>query len=348
MSAVGSSNPGYVVARVRARRGQLYGDEEYRKLVRMSPAEIARFMEESTYESEINALGSRHGGVDLVEYALNRNLAVQFEAILEWSEGELYDLVARYLRKFDAWNLKTVIRGVYTGASREAIETDLIRAGEFDDHQIRRLLDADSIEAVVEAVEETIYGESLRAAYPAFEESDVLVPLENAVDRAFYDRLLTGLPGGEAVRQYESFLEAEVDFRNATNALRLARSGAEIDPAEYFIDGGQLFTRTSLARLARNLDELVEYVAGSQYADDLGPALRELEEADSLIAFEQATDEALLAYADKLGTIHPVSVTPVISYILAKEREVENIRAIARGKEAGLSADAIESELVIT
>lgn len=41
-------------------------------------------------------------------------------------------------------------------------------------------------------------------------------------------------------------------------------------------------------------------------------------------------------------------MTPVISYILAKEREVENIRAIARGKEAGLSADEIESELVIT
>jgi len=45
MSAVGSSNPEYVVARVRARRGSLYGDEEYRKLTRMGPAEIARFME---------------------------------------------------------------------------------------------------------------------------------------------------------------------------------------------------------------------------------------------------------------------------------------------------------------
>ena len=102
------------------------------------------------------------------------------------------------------------------------------------------------------------------------------------------------------------------------------------------------------ARLARNLDELVEYIADSQYADELGPALRELEEADSLIAFEHATDAALLAYGDQLGTIHPVSITPIISYILAKEREVENIRAIARGKEAGLSADEIESELVIT
>ena len=348
MSAAGSSNPEYVVARVRARRGSLYGDEEYRKLTRMGPAEIARFMEESSYGEEINALGSRHGGVDLIEYALNRNLAEQFDAILDWSEGSLYDLIARYLRKFDAWNVKTVIRGVYTDADQSAVEVDLIRAGEFDDRRIRRLLEADSIDAVIEVLEDTIYGEPLREAYAEYEETDVLVPLENAVDRAFYERLLSGLGGDEPTRQYESFLVAEVDFRNATNALRLARSGADIDPAAYFIEGGDLFTRSSLARLAQNLDELVEYIGDSQYGDELGPALRELEEADSLIAFEHAIDAALLAYGDRLGTVHPVSVTPVISYILAKERETENIRAIARGKEAGLSPDEIESELVIT
>ncbi len=348
MSAAGSSNPEFVVARVRARRGSLYGDEEYRKLTRMSPSEIARFMEESTYDAEINALGSRHAGVDLIEYALNRNLAKQFESILRWSEGGLYDLIARYLRKFDAWNVKTIIRGIYTGASTEAVEVDLIRAGEFDDRRIRRLLEADSIEAVVEVLEDTIYGEPLREAYAEYEETDTLVPLENAVDRVFYERLLGNLPNDEPTRQYEAFLKAEVDFRNADNALRLARSGAEIDPAEYFIEGGELFTRDTLARLARNIDELVEYIADSQYADELGPALRELEEADSLIAFEHATDVALLAYGDRLGTIHPVSVTPIISYILAKEREVENIRAIARGKEAGLPAEEIEAELVIT
>jgi len=348
MSAAGSSNPEYVVARVRARRGSLYGDEEYRKLTRMGPAEIARFMEESSYGAEINALGSRHGGVDLIEYALNRNLAEQFDDILDWSEGALYDLIARYLRKFDAWNVKTVIRGAYTDADQSAIESDLIRAGEFDDRRIRRLLEADSIDAVVEVLEDTIYGDPLRAAYAEYEETDVLVPLENAVDRAFYERLLSGLGGSEPTRQYEAFLKAEVDFRNATNALRLARSGADIDPAAYFIEGGELFTRGSLARLARNLDELVEYIADSQYGDELGPALRELEEADSLIAFEHATDAALLAYGDRLGTVHPVSITPIISYILAKEREVENIRAIARGKEAGLSTDEIESELVMT
>ena len=348
MSSTGSSNPEYVVARVRARRGSLYGDEEYRKLVRMSPGEITRFMEESGYEAEINALGARYRGVDLIEFALNRNLAKQFDSILDWSEGRLYDLIARYLRKFDAWNVKTVIRGVYTDTDSADIETDLIRAGEFDDRRIRRLLEADTIDAVIDVLGDTVYGDPLREAYAEYEETGVLVPLENAVDMAFYERLLTGLGTDGPTRQYERFLKAEVDFRNATNALRLARSGADIDPAEYFIEGGTLFTRSTLARLARNVDELVDHIAESEYGDDLGPALRTLEESSSLIEFEHAADGALLAYGDRLGVVHPVSVTPVISYILAKEREVENIRAIARGTEAGLSADEIESELVIT
>ncbi|MDY6779707.1 MAG: V-type ATPase subunit, partial [Halobacteria archaeon] len=42
-----------------------------------------------------------------------------------------------------------------------------------------------------------------------------------------------------------------------------------------------------------------------------------------------------------------LSVAPVISYILSKEREVRNIRGIARGKEAGLEPEEIEEEIVI-
>jgi V/A-type H+-transporting ATPase subunit C len=248
MSTVGSSNPEYVTARVRARRSQLFADEDYRKLVRMSTAEIARFMEESAYETEINALGARHSGVDLVEYALNRNLAKQFDDILDWAEGRLYDLIARYLRKFDAWNVKTVIRGLYSDADREEIEADLIRAGEFSDRLVGRLLDAGSIEEVVDVLDRTMFGPALAAALEEYESSGVLVPLENAVDRVFYENLLSEVTWDEATQQYRDVLMAEVDFRNARNALRLARSGADVDPAEYYIEGGLLFTSGSATR----------------------------------------------------------------------------------------------------
>jgi V/A-type H+-transporting ATPase subunit C len=347
MSKAGSSNPEYVNARVRARRSALFADEDYRKLVRMSTAEIARFMEESAYEEEINALGARHSGVDLVEYALNRNLAQQFDDILDWADGRLYDLIARYLRKFDAWNVKTVIRGIYSDASREEIEADLIRAGEFDERLVSRLLEATSIEDAIDTLDRTIFGPGLEAAYEEYESTGVLVPLENAVDRVFYENLLSEVRWDEATQQYRDILVAEVDFRNARNALRLARSGADIDPAEYYIDGGQLFTRSELSGLASNLDELVQRIRDSTYGDDLAGALNDLEETESLIAFERALETALLAYSSSLGNVFPLSVSPVISYILAKEREVDNIRAIARAREAGLEPEQIEEELVI-
>ncbi|NKE37503.1 V-type ATP synthase subunit C [Natronococcus sp. JC468] len=354
MSA-GASNPEYVNARVRSRRASLFSDEDYRKLIRMGPSEIARFMEETEYEREINALGSRFSGVDLIEYALNRNLAKHFDDMLDWADGRLYDLIARYLRKFDVWNLKTIIRGIYTDSDAEAIQTDLIRAGDLEDRTIDRLLEVDTIEDAVEVLYGTIYYDPLSEAYEEYEETGALVPLENALDRAFFERLLEDVTrsfgyepseGPEAL--YVEFLQAEIDFRNARNALRLARSGADLDPASYYIEGGVLFDESELSRLVANYDELVDHIAeNKRYGDRLSTALDRLRDADSLIQFEHALDAALLEYADTLSSIYPTSVSAVLSYILAKEREVENIRAIARGREVGLTESEIEEELVI-
>ncbi|MFB6311215.1 MAG: V-type ATP synthase subunit C [Salinirussus sp.] len=345
-----TGNYEYVTARVRSRRASLFDDDDYRQLVRMGTGEIARFMEETEYEEQMNALGARHEGVDLVEYALAANLARHFDDLLRWSEGRLYDQIARYLRKFDAWNVKTALRGVYTGATPEEIETDMIGAGEFSADLRDRLASADSAEDAVELLSGTIFGDELDAALEDYQRTDLLVPLENAADRAFYGRMLEGLEGTEGglpEELYLSFLRAEIDFLNLRNALRLARSGADIEPAAYYIEGGRLFDEPQLRQLAGNEEGIVETVRSSPYGDDLEAALEVLEEADSLIEFEHAIDAALLEYSDALSNRYPLSVCPVLAYILAKEREVENVRAIARGREAGLGPEEIQSELVL-
>jgi V/A-type H+-transporting ATPase subunit C len=345
----GSSNYEYVTARVRSRRAALFDEDDYRKLVRMGTGEIARFMEETEYEAEMNALGARYSGVDLVEYALNRNLAKHFDDLLRWADGPLYDYIARYLRKFDAWNVKTVLRGIYSGADRQAVEDDLIEAGELSEELLDRLLNAESIEEVVDLLDRTMFGDGIAEALEDYEAQGVLVPLENAVDRAFYERLAGNLPGepDRAEELYIEFVRAEIDFRNVLNALRIARSGVDIDPAEYFIEGGRLFDPAELRTLVGNVDELVARIRDSPYGDDLSAALDRLEEAESLVEFEHALDAALLEYSDRLSNRYPLSICPVLAYVLAKEREVENIRAIARGREAGLDEDRIEEELVI-
>ncbi len=352
MSATGSSNPEYVNARIRARRAALFAEEDYRKLVRMGTGEIARYMEETEYETEMNELGARHSGVDLIEYALNQNLAKHFHDMLDWSEGELHDLIANYLRKFDAWNAKTAIRGIYAGSSPEEIQTDFIRAGEFDDELLDQMAAANSVEEVVELLSETIFEEGLEAAFDEYEQKDVLVPLENAIDKTFYEHLLDDVKTRRINKNtprglYVEVLQAEIDFRNIRNALRLSRTGTDLDPDEYYIKGGKLFDNGELRQLIGSFDDLVEYIRESTYGDELSNALTDLDEADSLIQFEQALEAALLEYSDTLSYTYPVSICSALSYILAKEREIENIRAIARGREVGLSVDEIEEELVV-
>ena len=353
MSATGTSNPEYVNARVRSRRAALFSEEDYRKLVRMGTGEIARYMEESEYETEMNALGARHSGVDLIEYALNRNLAKHFHDLLEWADGELHQLIANYLRKFDAWNAKTAIRGVYSGASPEEIETDYIRAGEFDDMLLEAMATAGSVEEVVELLADTGFEEGLEDAFEEFEDRDVLVPLENVLDKTFYENLLGDVSTVRVNNNtpkglYIEVLQAEIDFRNVRNALRLSRTGTDLDPEEYYIEGGKLFDSGELRQLVGSFDDLVERIRESTYGDDLSNALAELDEAESLIQFEQALDSALLEYSDALSYTYPISICSALSYILAKEREIENIRAIARGREVGLSVQEIEEELVVT
>ena len=352
MSATGSSNPEYVNARVRARRAALFAEEDYRKLVRMGTGEIARYMEETEYEREMNELGTRHSGVDLIEYALNQNLAKHFHDMLDWAEGELNDLIANYLRKFDAWNAKTAIRGVYSGATSEEIQTDYIRAGEFSDALLEQMATAQSVEEIVELLSGTIFEEGLETAFEEFEASDVLVPLENTLDKTFYEHLLDDVDIRRINRNtpkglYVEVLQAEIDFRNIRNALRLSRTGTDLDPEEYYIEGGRLFDNGELRQLVGSFDDLVEYIRESTYGDELSNALSDLDEAESLIQFEQALEAALLEYSDTLSYTYPISICSALSYILAKEREVENIRAIARGREVGLSVEEIEDELVV-
>ena len=348
MSASGASNVEYVTARVRARRAALFDEEDYRKLVRMGPGEIARFMEESAYEREVNALGARHDGVDLIEYALNANLARNFEDLLRWCEGRLYDQVARYLRKFDAWNVKTLLRGVYAHADAQTIEDDLIPAGELEERFLGTLVELGTVAEVVEGLAGTTFGEPLAEALGDYEETGLLVPLENAVDRAYYERLMDDVAAGDRATQlYVEFLQAEIDFRNVRNALRIARSGADIDVSEYFIEGGRLFDSAELRTLAGSPDDLVARLRESTYGDELEAALDQLEESESLIGFEHALDAALLEYSDLLSHVYPLSVCPVLAYVLAKEQEVNNIRAIARGREAGLGPEEIEADLVV-
>ncbi len=67
---------------------------------------------------------------------------------------------------------------------------------------------------------------------------------------------------------------------------------------------------------------------------------------DSISRIETRLKTFLIRYAWTISNHHPLSILPVLGYIVSKETEATNIRRIARGKEAGLSPEFM-NELVI-
>ncbi|KXS46890.1 MAG: V-type H+-transporting ATPase subunit C, partial [Methanohalophilus sp. T328-1] len=77
-------------------KSNLLPKETYPRLINMDLDEITRFIEETRYKQDVDELARKFIGVDLIEHALNRNLAVTFSKLIDISEGELNYLITEY------------------------------------------------------------------------------------------------------------------------------------------------------------------------------------------------------------------------------------------------------------
>jgi len=118
-----------VTARVRAKKAALLSSDVYERMLQMEIPQIARVLGEGAYKAEILALATKVSGVDLIERATSRNLAAIYTQIIEFSEGELRQMIAWYLDRFDVQNVKTIVRGKLFGATTEEVLEDMVPAG---------------------------------------------------------------------------------------------------------------------------------------------------------------------------------------------------------------------------
>lgn len=342
-----SGNYPYVTARVRAKKALLLPPEVYERMLRMEAAEIARVLAEGAYKAEILELGARLRGVDLVETATTRNMARVFNQIIGFSEGELRQMIGFYLDRFDVSNVKTIVRAKVHGATAEEILEDLVPAGSMSEPFLRRLIDAPGVEAAFEELEGTLYADALDELGPPAGQAPRWNEWEDLVTRRYYEKLLGVIPTRtDGTRLMREFVRREVDITNLRTLLRLWASGATLgrDP---FVDGGWEIPKTDLGAMVA-LDEpalaarLRRYPVSEELAGQLGQ-LR----ARGVGQLIRQVEKIHLLAAGKQAHVHPLSVLPVLDYIVRKDREVQNVRIIARGKESGLPPDVIRDLLVV-
>jgi V/A-type H+-transporting ATPase subunit C len=184
-----------------------------------------------------------------------------------------------------------------------------------------------------------------------YNKTHLLSAFESVLDKAYYANLLTlDIPNTKADELFINFIRHEVDFINLRTLFRLKRENVEHDKImAYMIPGGSRFTIEGLRKLAQapNYNEFVNMLKEYPNWDQLSAAVQKSQETGSLNSVEIALRKELIAYGDKISHLYPLSITPILGYIIRKNTEVNNLRIIARGKESHLSDEVIKNQLVI-
>lgn len=339
----GHTNYAYTIPRVRAMKSRLLPKETYPRLMNMSIDEITRFIGESGYREDVDELAMSYEGVDLLEHSLNRNLSVTFRKLLNISEGEVNFLISEYLREYDIWNIKTILRGKYCQASVDEIMESLVAGGTFT-YTFLSSLAAKDTEGVISAFEETEYHSILKD----FDGTNLAV-IENQLDKLYYSHMFA-IAGGSRSKDrklFGKFIRLGIDVKNLMILFRLKQADIR-DPKmmELMIEGGfELEIKDIEKLMPLSLDEFIReidrYSFWKEISDIVNPDMT------SLMDVETRLKRYRLRSASSFSHVYPLSIVPIMDYVLTKQNEVNNLRIIVRGKNAKLSDEVIREQLVI-
>jgi len=344
-------NYSYACARVKAKKSLLLTKDNYPKIMMMDLNEIGRFLGETQYKVEMAELAAKHEGVNLIELGTAKNFARINTQILSFCEGDLRETVEKYLARWDAWNVKTILRGKFSGATSEEVQEELIPSGALSEEYLNYLFTLESVNDILEDVKKKAglaLPDDVRSAYEA---TGTLGPIEDYFDKVYYQQLIAQLEGGsKADKLLLTFVRKEVDTVNLLTLLKLKRDKVPLDKVGiYFIEGGQELPVKELLRLAGtdSLEQMIGELGKLSFYEAIREDLEIVKTRGSLTEIGLALRTVLSKQSDRFGHVYPLSVLPIVDFLIRKKNEVDNIRVIARGKQSGLGVEQIKKLLVV-
>lgn len=190
---------------------------------------------------------------------------------------------------------------------------------------------------------------------------DLIALIENTPDTLDYDHVsilfdrymlsrfenLT-LPK-QCQRAVIQFVKIYKDILNIKTILRAKEFGVKKEKITRLLVGrGRELEDWKLTELVEMEDvpEVISHLEGTRYMSYLRDAIVEYEKENSVSPLEQALDVCLLHLVSHLSVEHTTNLGVGIRFVVSKEYETQNLKAITKGLLEGLSLETIKKTVV--
>jgi len=287
---------------------------------------------------------------DELEKALNLALLKTYKSTITRVPKCIKPFLEAYLMKFEAEQLKTVIKGKNAGLSPDAIKQKMISVENVTSDLIGELAEADNMDRIVQILSDTPYGKELSNALLDYEKTKSVLPLELALDRCVFQGLsesISKIPAS-IVSPVSEFVDTYVDATNIKVLMRAKKESLEPEAVrKYLLPGGTLSAWVLTQAIeSRDIVEIVATLEKTEYASLLKKAMSEYEKSGSIYAFEVIFDKHLLHMVFGFARKNIFDVGPIMRFIVAKDYEVRNIRAALHGIRERLSLEQMKDIVI--
>ncbi|WP_296796452.1 V-type ATP synthase subunit C [uncultured Methanobrevibacter sp.] len=317
-------------SRVRARKGRLFDEKQ-----------ISEIVESNNIDEVENYLKGVPEYADVLDnYPLDKALDVQrantYDFIARIAPKEVKDPFVVMSKKTDINNIKSLITAKEVGLSADETKELLIPSGSLYD-ELSSLVETDSVTDIITSLDSTEYATALEDALPEYEEKQMTLPLESALDKYYLNKLLNSsdVPADENRQIVYSYVGTQVDVDNLKLILRAKEDGLTYDDiSNYILADGYQLREWKLKDLMDSPDvaNVISGLEGTKYSEALTDVVPKYNETGSVAVFERALDVYVAEHAKSLSSKKPLGVGPIIGYLSQKEAEIKNLKIIARAK----------------
>ncbi len=339
---------GYSNARAKAMKSALLDRSVLEQMIAAgSMRELLGILEATPYKQDLGEPSLRYTGADLVEFALGRHFARHVRKVLRFTPPDSVGTILSVVRKWDAYNAKTILLGKHLGYKDEEIVPLLVPAGSMKPEELKRMREQRDVESLVAFISRSPgYRQALIPLLGPYRETKNVQPLLDAIELQFYRTLSKTISGAQFDEPVIlDLVKANIDARNVMNVLRGKRDGISDEAMmRFFIEGGNIKRRGFKILVACHSIE--EAVAKAKGRYNLDAALEAYKADGSLVHFETEFERKIAEKGLKALRTCILSPGAIVAYLYLKETEISNLRKIVRAKEFGVPQDKLRETIV--
>ncbi len=303
------------------------------------PEGIGKLLEMTTV-TEVIADAKKEGYViedeENADVEIDRQMLRMMNDVISMLPEGVREFAEVYMLKFDANIVKRILRAKAAGVPKNKIYESVYEGKHITKTIISHMVEATSIEDAITALDATPF----RDAIDVWNETNNLHAVDIALDRIFLEGLMDARSSldEDSREAVEKTLSIMVDVYNLKVLVRGNFLGLDVE--KYLVSGGYELDSWKLKNMAeaRSLEEMLGNLEGTSYSF--------LRDAQDPFEVEILLDRYLLDKAKEIGMVYATSSGPAMMFLISKEYEARNLKAIIKGFQEGLPKDRIERLLV--